>query len=119
MALDHLRAHAKWMHSRRLASPIKIATISACAAAATASAPCRHCSIKQPPPAPTKLTAEACLFEIERKNCHLEIAGSGFLLVEEQDPDIFLADIDLGGIGLQRTRDHSNALGVELAPQIS
>src|SRR5262247_4318383 len=61
---------------------------------------------------------EAGLFEIEREDRHLEIAGTRFLLVEEQDPDIFLADIDLGRIGLARTGDDADALRIELAPQI-
>src|SRR5262245_32228540 len=61
---------------------------------------------------------EAGLFEIECEDRHLELAGSGFLLVEEQPPDIFLADIDLGRIVLARARDHADALGIEFAPQI-
>src|SRR5262249_22509763 len=62
--------------------------------------------------------SEAGLLEIEREDRHLEIAGTGFLLVEEQDPDVFLADIDLGRIGLARAGNDTDALGVELASQI-
>src|SRR5881296_483108 len=61
---------------------------------------------------------EAGLFKIECEDRHLEIAGTGFLLVKEHNPDIFLADIDLGRIGLARAGNDADALGVELAPQI-
>src|SRR5690349_8828940 len=64
------------------------------------------------------LTPQPRLFQIERENRHLEIAGPSLRLVEEQDANIFLADIDLGGVGLARARHDANALGVELAPQI-
>ena len=56
-------------------------------------------------------TAQLDVLEIELEDRHFEVAGSGFLLVEEEDPDIFFADIGFGRIGLARTRHDANFFG--------
>src|SRR5262249_50878689 len=68
--------------------------------------------------------AEARLLEVDAEDRHVEIIRAlAVLVVDEQDADVFVADVDFGGIVLLRARHDANArvaeqaleIGVELA----
>src|SRR5712691_12327059 len=62
----------------------------------------------------------AALLQIGVEDGHLEIVGAlAVLVVDEQDPDEFFADIDLGGIFFLRPRHHPDARIAEQSLQIS
>src|SRR5436853_5181685 len=63
-------------------------------------------------------TAQLDVLEIKLEDRHFEIAGSGLLLVEEEDPDIFFAYVGFSRIGLARTRHDANLFVVEFSPEI-